>query len=42
MWVKRISTRVLQIVLRHDRLKSTEIYLNLSPDDTIREFLDKW
>jgi len=42
MWVKRISTRALQTVLRHDRLTSTEIYLNLFPDDTIREFLNKW
>lgn len=25
-----------------DRLMSTEIYLNLSPEDAIREFLDKW
>ena len=39
---KGISTRVLQILLGHDRLATTEIYLNLSPEDAIREFLNKW
>ena len=39
---KGISTRALQSLLDHDRLASTEIYLNLSPEDTIREFLNKW
>lgn len=39
---KGISTRALQILLGHDRLATTEIYLNLSPEDAIREFLDKW
>jgi len=28
--------------LGHDRLTTTEIYLNLSPEDAIREFQDKW
>jgi len=39
---KGISTRALQTLLGHDRLATTEIYLNLSPEDAIREFLDKW
>jgi integrase/recombinase XerD len=39
---KGISTRALQEVLGHDRLSTTEIYLNLSPEDVIREFLEKW
>lgn len=37
-----VSTRALQTLLGHDRLATTEIYLNLSPEDAIREFLDKW
>ena len=39
---KGISTRALQSLLGHDRLDTTEIYLNLSPEDAIREFLNKW
>jgi len=39
---KGISTRALQTLLGHDRLTTTELYLNLSPEDAIREFLDKW
>jgi len=39
---KGISTRALQYFLGHDRLATTEIYLNLSPEDAIREFLNKW
>lgn len=39
---KGISTRALQSLLGHDRLTTTEIYLNLSPEDVIREFRDKW
>ena len=39
---KGISTRALQTFLGHDRLTTTEIYLNLSPEDAIREFRDKW
>ena len=38
---KGISTRALQSLLGHDRLATTEIYLNLSPEDAIREFLNK-
>jgi len=37
-----ISTRALQSLLCHDRLVTTEIYLNLSPEDAIRDFLNKW
>ena len=39
---KGISTRAFQSLLGHDRLATTEIYLNLSPEDAIREFLNKW
>ena len=37
-----ISTRTLMMLLGHDRLETTEIYLNLSPEDAIREFQDKF
>jgi len=39
---KGISTRSLQEVLGHSHLATTEIYLNLSPEDVMREFRDKW
>ena len=39
---KGISLRALQRLLGHDRLTTTEIYLNLSPEDVIREFREKW
>ncbi len=39
---KGLLTRALQYFLGHDRLTTTEIYLNLSPEDAIREFLNKW
>ncbi len=39
---KGISTRALQEILGHDRLATTEIYLNLSPEDVISEFHRKW
>jgi len=39
---KGISTRALQFLLGQDKLVTTEIYLNLSPGDAIREFLNKW
>ena len=39
---KGISTRALMALLGHDRLTTTEIYLNLSPEDAIREFQNKW
>jgi len=39
---KNISTRTLQHLLGHDHLTTTEIYLNLSPEDACREFIQKW
>jgi integrase/recombinase XerD len=39
---KGISTRALQDILGHDHLSTTEIYLNLSPEEVIREFRSKW
>lgn len=39
---KGVSTRALQTLLGRDRLTTTELYLNLSPEDAIREFLEKW
>jgi integrase/recombinase XerD len=39
---KGISLPSLQRLLGHDRLSTTEIYLNLSPEDVIREFEAKW
>jgi len=39
---KGISLPALQRLLGHDRLATTEIYLNLSPEDVIREYLEKW
>lgn len=38
---KGISLPALQRLLGHDRLTTTEIYLNLSPEDVIREFQQK-
>ncbi len=35
---KGMSTRVLQYFLGHDRLTTAEIYLNLYPEDVIRDF----
>ncbi len=39
---KNISTRTLQHLLGHDHLATTEIYLNLSPEEACREFLSKY
>lgn len=39
---KGISLPALQRLLGHDRLTTTEIYLNLSPEDVVREFNQKW
>ena len=39
---KGISLPALQRLLGHDRLTTTEIYLNLSPEDVICEFREKW
>lgn len=39
---KGISTRALQMVMGHDHLATTEIYLNLSPEEVLREYREKW
>ncbi len=39
---KGISLPALQRLLGHDRLTTTEIYLNLSPEDVIQEYEKKW
>jgi integrase/recombinase XerD len=39
---KGISPPALQRLLGHDRLTTTEIYLNLSPEDVMRELREKW
>ena len=39
---KGISLPTLQRLLGHDRLSTTEIYLNLSPEEVLREFREKW
>jgi len=36
-----VSTASLKKILGHDRLETTEIYLNLSPEQAIREFREK-
>lgn len=36
------SLPALQRLLGHDHLATTEIYLNLSPEEVIREFREKW
>ncbi len=37
-----INLRTLQMLLGHDRITTTEIYMNISPEDAIREFQSKW
>ena len=39
---KGISLPALQRLLGHDNLTTTEIYLNLSPEDVIEEYQRKW
>ena len=39
---KGISLPTLQRLLGHDHLTTTEIYLNLSPEEVVREFQSKW
>ena len=39
---KGISTRALQALLGHSSLATTEVYLNLSPEDVLGEFAAKW
>jgi len=36
-----VSTASVKKILGHDRLETTEIYLNLSPERPIREFREK-
>jgi integrase/recombinase XerD len=43
LWIHRGgSTRALQSILGHDHLTTTEIYLNLSPQEVLSEFQRKW
>jgi integrase/recombinase XerD len=37
-----IGLRTLQYLLGYDRITTTEIYMNISPEDAIREFQAKW
>jgi integrase/recombinase XerD len=37
-----ISLPILQRLLGHEDLATTQLYLNLSPEDVIREFEAKW
>jgi integrase/recombinase XerD len=39
---KGLSLPSLQRLLGHDRLATTEIYLNFSPEEVIRELQQKW
>ena len=39
---KGISLAALQRLLGHDHLTTTAIYLNISPEEVIREFQQKW
>jgi integrase/recombinase XerD len=39
---KDIPLPALQRLLGHDRLATTEIYLNLSLEEVLREFREKW
>ena len=36
------SLPALQRLLGHDRLTTTEVYLNLLPEEVVREFREKW
>ena len=43
LWIhKNGSTRALQSILGHDHLSTTEIYLNMSPQQVLDEFQRKW
>ena len=37
-----IGLPALQLLMGHDRITTTEIYMRLSPEDAIREFQSKW
>ena len=36
-----VSTASLKKILGHDRLETTEIYLNICPEDALSEFAEK-
>jgi len=38
---KGVSTASLKKILGHDRLETTEVYLNICPEDALREFFQK-
>ena len=43
LWLhKGGSIRTLQAILGHDRLETTAIYLNISPEYVLQEFQAKW
>jgi len=43
LWLHRGgSTSALQLILGHDHLATTEIYLNLSPQEVLAEFQRRW
>ena len=37
-----VGLRTLQALLGHDNIQTTEIYMNLSPEEVVREFKEKW
>jgi hypothetical protein len=39
---KDILLPALQRLLGHDHLATTEIYLNLPPEEVVREFREQW
>jgi integrase/recombinase XerD len=39
---KGISLPSLQKLLGHDLLETTAIYLNISPEEALRELQEKW
>lgn len=39
---KNMGLRTLQALLGHDRIGTTEIYMNVSPEDVVKEFREKW
>lgn len=39
---RNLSLKSLQMILGHDHLSTTEIYLNLSPEEMIREYQEKF
>jgi integrase/recombinase XerD len=39
---RNLSLKSLQMILGHDHLSTTEIYLNLSPEEMIKEYQEKF